>query len=62
MRAAINNWRWIALKRAIRVGSIEFSKKLAIERNRLEGELVSKLEEAISKGIISDMLVVRNGS
>lgn len=45
--AIVNNRWWVALKRAISVETIAFSKGLAIQRNRLEGELVSKLEEAI---------------
>lgn len=43
------------MTRVINVESIMFSKYITIERNRL----VSKLEEAISKGIATDVLTTR---
>ncbi len=57
--AIVNNRWWANLKWAIRVESIKFSKELAVENNRLEGELVSKLEEAIRTGIATDVLAAR---
>lgn len=55
----VNKRWWISLKTAIRLESVAFSKDLNLQRNRLEGELVDIFEEAISKGIMSGVLVVR---
>jgi hypothetical protein len=57
--AVVNNRWWIALKRAFRVEASKFSKQIAIDKFRVEGDVVEKLEEAIRKGIATDVLAAR---
>lgn len=53
----INNIWWFALKTAIMVEAIRYSKQLALER--VEGEIVGKLEEALSGGDAPNVLAAR---
>lgn len=59
MGIIISNTWWYNLKRAIKVESLRFSKLLAVERNRLVGDLATKLEEAIRNHIANGVQVAR---
>lgn len=48
-------------KRAIRVETVQFSRRLAKVKTRVEGNLVRKLEEAHSRSITADILAARLG-
>lgn len=38
---------------------LRFSKEIAIEKSRIEGNIVKKLEEVLGKGIANNVLEVR---
>ena len=57
--SVVNNRWWIALKRAFRAVALGFSKEIVLDKSRVEGELVRNLEEALRKGIATDVLAAR---
>lgn len=48
-----------ALKRAIKVEAVRYSRALAISRNRIEIDLVKKLKEGHKSGMASNVPAVR---
>lgn len=56
IRRIVNNRCWSGKSRP---KSIVFSKVLLMERNRLKGEIFSKLQEAIRKSIATNVLTAR---